>query len=234
MNIPSNVSYVKVVVPSINSQIEKDIATPYEAYKQSDTAITATMRSVVDTGILYQDELKNVDGKWVIDRIVNAGTGLKQAIVCEDAIVDGMPIVYKNGSTMVLNPTIMPVVNMQVIESDGEFNLFTPTLTFTTSTPTGITSSFKYSKKGKKVTVMGDFVATNGLGATNLTITLPFTVKTDSSFTPVDMQVKTGATWSSGIAYLDSATSLIKFRTFNTFTTGQACEIHFNLTCEVI
>jgi hypothetical protein len=132
--------------------------------------------------------------------------------------------------------TIAPTLDMQYVESDGEWNNYTPTLTWATATPGGtVTAYFKYRKKGKTVYIQGNYIATDGNGATALTISLPFAAKSYSGNAPalVNAAEKVNAAWTNPMGYVDDANSLIKFRSLSTATDAVTVEIDFTAAYEM-
>lgn len=202
----------------------------------SDLTLTGTLRQATDD-YTKQDRLyQNSVGKWLIDRVVNSSTGLAQTLATEDAVVSGNLAAYKGGTIQVLTSAIAPKVGIQYVENWGEWNSYTPTLTWTTGTPaTNVVSSFKYRKQGKTVRIQGNYKADDGNGATNVTITLPFTAKSYSGVQPMAIasQQKVNTIWTVPIGYIEDNTSLVKFRTFATCTDNQAVEINFSGEYEI-
>lgn len=208
------------------------VATAYEAFKSNSLALTGTLRSVVDTAVLYQDRLYNQYGRWYIDRYVNPADGLLQAMATEDATVTGIPYVYRDGMTIIETSVIAPLVDMKIPYADVN-NTYVPTLTWTTATPTITTSLFRYAFKAGRCMIKGQCVMSNGGGATNLTITLPAPVRVGSGQSIVCLQLKINTTWSALIVQIIESTNLITFKVPFALTSGQAAEFEFYSEYEV-
>ena len=115
---PSNARYIRFsfnITEIYTIQLELgSVATTYEAYKSNELALTGTLRSVVDTGVLYRDRLYNSNGIWYIDRYVDESTGLKQTMATETATVSGVPYVYRNGTSIIETSVIAPLVDTEI------------------------------------------------------------------------------------------------------------------------
>jgi hypothetical protein len=99
-----------------------------------------------------------------------------------------------------------------------------PTVTWTGGTPTGVSSSKRYTQIGKTVFFEIDVNATDSQGVTALTITVPVTLP--GTMAPVYSGQQGygagGATWGNPLPMTTLASpSLIQFRAFQAATSGQ-------------
>jgi hypothetical protein len=103
---------------------------------------------------------------------------------------------------------------------------WTPTVTWTTGTPAGsVAQTARYTTIGNICYFNYSYTATDGNGATALTITLPVTAKDNNALFSLSSQQKQNATWSNPLAYIDDDSDGISFRSLSTCTDTQAVEI---------
>jgi hypothetical protein len=121
-----------------------------------------------------------------------------------------------------------------VTDGDGVHGLkivnwatWTPTLTWTTGTPTGsIVVTARYTVIGKVVYFTFRYYATDSNGASNLTITLPVTPAIVNAFIPLQAYQLNSSSWVDTVkAYIDSSSSLIQFLSFSTVADGNAISV---------
>lgn len=111
---------------------------------------------------------------------------------------------------------------------------YTPTLTFTGTPPSSITTVARYNKIGNRVNFNISLSSVDGNGATNLQISLPVTPKDNNSIIAVTAQEKVDTTWSDPLGYIDDdAGNGIEFRNFSTATDAVAWEMIISGSYEV-
>jgi len=113
---------------------------------------------------------------------------------------------------------------------------WTPTVTWTTGTPEGsVAQTARYTTIGNICYGNYSYTATDGNGATALTITLPVTPKDNNAIIACAAQQKQNATWTDPLAYIDddAATPVIAFRNLATMTDGEAVEVIVTFQYEV-
>ena len=222
---------IRIITLVAGSQLETDATNltadqlaaniPYMA-----TTGTATLSTVL------RDRLYRLYSKWYIDRYVSAGTGLKQVMATENAVVSGIPYIYRDGTSIIETSVIAPLVDSKIPYADV-YNTYVPTLTWTTATPTITSSYFRYCFKAGRCHMKANIVMSDGKGATNLTITLPAPVRVGSGNTVCCTNLKINATWSSPVVQVIETTNFITFKAAFALTNGQAAEIEFVSEYEV-
>jgi hypothetical protein len=247
--IPSNSFYVKIIVRnvaatnltageklSIEASFQAEpgsVATTYESYKSNVLSLAETLRSVLDADVVYRDRLYYSNGIWKIDRYVNPADGLKQAMATENAVVSGIPYVYRDGTSIIETSVIAPLVDSKIPYADV-YNTYVPTLVWTTATPTITSSYFRYCLKAGRCRIKANIIMSDGKGATNLTITLPAPVRVGSGNTVVCTNLKINATWSNPVVQVIESTNLITFKAAFSLTNGQVAEIEYVSEYEVV
>lgn len=102
-----------------------------------------------------------------------------------------------------------------------------PTLTWTTATPTIANSKYRYTVIGNTCHFSVYLTTANGLGATDLKISLPVTPKNNGNLVSFSsVQIIGSSTRTNPLACIDTTgTDGIKFYSLSTLTSGQACII---------
>ena len=103
---------------------------------------------------------------------------------------------------------------------------WTPTLTWTTGTPEGsVVTKARYKILDGVCYFTFYYSATDGNGATALTISLPVLPKDNDSLTALQSQELSDTTWSNPIAYIDDGGTSIVFRSLTTITDTKAVKV---------
>jgi hypothetical protein len=112
------------------------------------------------------------------------------------------------------------------IVKSSKWTEWTPTLTWTTGTPEG---SVVTKARHKIVDGVCDFSfyysATDGNGATALTISLPVLPKDNDTLTSLSSQELSDTTWSNPLAYIEDGATTITFRSLTTIADTKAVKI---------
>lgn len=103
---------------------------------------------------------------------------------------------------------------------------WTPTLTWTTGTPEGsVVTKARYKIVDGVCNFAFYYSATDGNGATALTISLPALPKDNDSLTALQAQELSDTTWSNPLAYIDDGGTTIVFRSFTTIADTKAVKV---------
>lgn len=110
---------------------------------------------------------------------------------------------------------------------------WTPTLTWTTGTPTGIATIARYITIGKICFYYITITATNGQGATALTISIPAVPRNDSTYVIATSMEVVGGALSNPYASVNEVSQLVAFSLFATATAGQTLSIYISGQYEI-
>ena len=121
----------------------------------------------------------------------------------------------------------------QHTRSDKNVLTWTPTLAWTTATPTITASSYEAWVQDGVVHFIGYIYCADGAGATALTITPPIRPKDRDHTIPVCARALVTSTYTDALGYMDSENStntsrVISFRALPTFTDDAACKLWFS------
>lgn len=118
-------------------------------------------------------------------------------------------------------------INSKINSKIGAWKAWVPTLTWAAGTPSPVTKTGRYCIIGDALFFNIYITSTDGNGATGLAISLPVTPVENCS---VSAQQGVTTTWTSPIAFVNSATTEINFRagSVSTCTNGATC--YFRIT----
>lgn len=111
---------------------------------------------------------------------------------------------------------------------DGKFpawSAWTPTLVWTTGTPSGINTTARYVKIGKIVFFEFTIVSADSNGCSDLTISLPVSCVATSIYCNFPCYESNSVIWTNPLGYIDTDNSLLKFRTFSTVLDGNGVRV---------
>ena len=112
------------------------------------------------------------------------------------------------------------------IDVVNNWQAWTPTVAWTTGTPEGsVAQTARYTTIGNTCFFNYSYTATDGNGATVLTITLPVTAKDNNAKISLSALQKQNTTWTNPFAMIDDDSAGIAFLNFTTCTDAQAVEI---------
>ena len=143
----------------------------------------------------------------------------------------------------VLNMNNFRISNVGNATTNGDalnyraWQAWTPTNTWTTATPENPTTTARYTIVGKTCHFSYYVNSADSNGATGLTITLPTAPANRGTFpifSAMEIYGASGTTYGSPIAYLNEATSLIRFLNFNAGTDGQRIAVRVTGLYEVV
>lgn len=114
---------------------------------------------------------------------------------------------------------------------EGEWQNWTPTLTWTTGTPTGavMTNIYRWMKIGKTVFIQFIFTASDSNGCTGLTFTVPIPTTSNATYQSLQCDVKynTSTAWAKPICSTQPSSSMIYLiDNFPTVTDGQKVYVY--------
>lgn len=146
------------------------------------------------------------------------------------------------GQNDVISPTVLTDVSSRYIDLvdlgaglQNRWVDWNPTLVWTTATPTGVSTVASYKKIGTTVFIKVKITATDGNGATGMTMTLPFTPKTNNRFLYVPAYQAIGAGISTRYVYVrdNGIDDYLTWVYMGTATGGQTYDTRFELSYEV-
>lgn len=107
----------------------------------------------------------------------------------------------------------------------GTWKSWTPTLSWTGTPPSPVTTTARYCITGKTLFFNVYVTSPDGNGATGLTISLPVNPK---ELSVVSAQQGVGSTWTGPLCYVNPSSNIIGFRSISTCTNAVAC--YFRIT----
>lgn len=146
------------------------------------------------------------------------------------------------GNNDVISPTVLVNVPDRYVDmvSIGEgfqnrWATFSPTLSWTGATPTGVSTNAWYKQIGKTVFIKTKISATDGNNATGMAMTLPIAPKFDNKLIYVPAYQAIGASVNTRFVYVrdDNVNNDLTWLFMGTATSGQAFETRFELSYEI-
>jgi hypothetical protein len=207
---------------------ESSYTSDYEDCKESNLELIGNF--------ITGDTIERINGEWY-----KLSSGVYTKISTK-----GTLMAYENGTLSIENSNIIPEIVLtypintkasedyaintinQLSQKVGNWKDWTPTLTWTTGTPaTDVVTTAKYVVIGKLCYFTLYYKASDGNGATALTVTLPVTAydKAGSQPASCNAQQKVDTTWTNPLAYIDDDNNLLKFRSLATVTDTNAVEL---------
>ena len=211
-----------------DSTIQSDIASAITAKSNLDASISTgnTTKSAIDASIA-NGQLGNASSLTTTSKVIVGAINENKANIdlkANQTVVGtlaNLTTIDKTSLVNAINENVTSLANMVTPIAN-----WTPTLTWSTATPTISKTTARYNTVGKTVFFRFCIVLTDGKGATNLTVSLPITPKNNGgAFTPFTSFEQVGVGNSNPYAYNLDSGSLINFASISTFASGASCMI---------
>ncbi len=130
---------------------------------------------------------------------------------------------------------MVAAANASISQLQAPWLTYTPTLTWTTAVPIGVTTITRYKIIGKTAFLKIKISATNGNGATGCDITLPIAPKLNNIVPMIPSQCAVGATYTVRSLKIrdDSATIGLSYNFMGTATAGSTFEANAETCYEI-